>query len=1098
MKKVTGNIVSIGSEHYYKISDFDLLAPFYINVVSGGDLVLFASSRGGLTAARKNSSTSIFPYETDDKLHQQAHTGPKTLIWVDEQLWEPLSKTNPPAKDCSRNIYKNMSGNSLLYEEINHVLGLAFRYEWLTSDHYGFVRRVELENLDAQPKNLRILDGLENILPWGVDPRMQERLSCLVDAYKSAEMADQSSLAVYSLTTKINDTPNPIEILRANVAWSTRAKNQTSLLSSQQINPFYYGLAPTPENIATGVKTAYLTYEEYGLAAGEQLSWALVLDVAYDHADIARLENLLAAQDYNFLWEELKQSQAKLGKIIGACDGLQCVGNQSVQYHHALNTLYNTMRGGFFPHGYQFEFDAFVKHLQYRNKVISQQPGVLAPLKACSTIFEAKAAAKNNSTLYRLVLEYLPLAFSRRHGDPSRPWNQFDIHTQDEAGGWIYNYEGNWRDIFQNWEALGLSYPPYLENFVTKFLNASTADGYNPYRINHEGIDWERLEPDNPFSGFGYWGDHQIIYLAKLLKQLEAHYPGWLREHIALDIYCYANLPYELLPYDKLLADSKNTIFYNHQKEKALLQEAAELGSDGKLIHQNGEIYQVSLLEKLLVPILAKLSNLLPEGGIWMNTQRPEWNDANNGIVGIGLSLVTTMQLYEYLQFLQRHLQQSPEEIQVSLEVVEWTNRIIDIYSHKPYESQQEKRTFFNCLGQAYSDYREKLYQQGLSVKVSTSVDLLLTLINRVMPVIALTLDRNQQDGLYHSYSLLGEELSVHPMAKMLEGQSAVISSGFVTPKGTVTLLEELYQSPLYALDQQSFYLYPLRKAPSFLERNRLGEHLSVEMKADNRILQKDINGMLHFSAEMTTKNQLEKALIDSSYNAQEQAQILAAYEALFQHNQFVGRAQVMYKYEGIGCIYWHQNAKLLLAVQDQLEKEYLTNGVGTTATELLALYRKIAAGFIYQKPAQQVGTFPLEPYSHTSFTGKAEQPGMTGQVKESIIARRRELGVIIQKGQISFHPFFLEDKEFNQEPLVFGYYNRDGLHQELCLPANSLAFTLCRVPVIYTKADLSAVEIMDDAGRVSRQSSLTLSAEQSRGVFEGKGISQIRVCLGQ
>jgi hypothetical protein len=31
----------------------------------------------------------------------------------------------------------------------------------------------------------------------------------------------------------------------------------------------------------------------------------------------------------------------------------------------------------------------------------------------------------------RLVLEYLPLTFSRRHGDPSRPWNKFSIRVRD-------------------------------------------------------------------------------------------------------------------------------------------------------------------------------------------------------------------------------------------------------------------------------------------------------------------------------------------------------------------------------------------------------------------------------------------------------------------------------------------------------------------------------------------------------------------------------------------------------------------------------------------------------------------------------------------
>ena len=54
----------------------------------------------------------------------------------------------------------------------------------------------------------------------------------------------------------------------------------------------------------------------------------------------------------------------------------------------------------------------------------------------------------------RLVLDYLPLTFSRRHGDPSRPWNKFSIRVRDAAGRRVVSYQGNWRDIFQNWEAL--------------------------------------------------------------------------------------------------------------------------------------------------------------------------------------------------------------------------------------------------------------------------------------------------------------------------------------------------------------------------------------------------------------------------------------------------------------------------------------------------------------------------------------------------------------------------------------------------------------------------------------------------------------------
>lgn len=124
--------------------------------------------------------------------------------------------------------------------------------------------------------------------------------------------------------------------------------------------------------------------------------------------------------------------------------------------------------------------------------------------------------ATEDADLIRLTAEYLPLKFSRRHGDPSRPWNRFSINLRDEnTGDKILDYEGNWRDIFQNWEALAYSYPEYIDGMIFKFLNASTFDGYNPYRVTKGGFDWEVIEPDDPWSYIGYWGDHQIIYLQK-------------------------------------------------------------------------------------------------------------------------------------------------------------------------------------------------------------------------------------------------------------------------------------------------------------------------------------------------------------------------------------------------------------------------------------------------------------------------------------------------------------------------------------------------------------------------------------------------------
>ena len=234
------------------------------------------------------------------------------------------------------------------------------------------------------------------------------------------------------------------------------------------------------------------------------------------------------------------------------------------------------------------------------------------------------------------------------------------------------NYEGNWRDIFQNWEALSLSFPGYTAGMICKFANASTADGYNPYRITRDGIDWEVTDPADPWTHIGYWGDHQIIYLLKLLEILERHDPATLRDFLTRDIFSYANVPYRIKPYEQLLQGSQGHSAFSTRNMRSWCANASESkGSDGKLVwDQRGQVLLVNLTEKLLVSLLAKFSNFIPEAGIWLNTQRPEWNDANNALVGNGASVVTLCYLRRFLAFcleIFRPLEKS--EVSVSDEV---------------------------------------------------------------------------------------------------------------------------------------------------------------------------------------------------------------------------------------------------------------------------------------------------------------------------------------------------------------------------------------------------------------------------------------------
>ena len=125
-KPVQGEFLDFAGERYYAIHNVDQLPPFFISVVSNSDHWLFASSSGGLTAGRVAPETALFPYVTSDKIHEcPPHTGPVTLIRVDHDgasLWSPFEDERPATAGIRRNLYKNLLGNKLCFEEVNHDL----------------------------------------------------------------------------------------------------------------------------------------------------------------------------------------------------------------------------------------------------------------------------------------------------------------------------------------------------------------------------------------------------------------------------------------------------------------------------------------------------------------------------------------------------------------------------------------------------------------------------------------------------------------------------------------------------------------------------------------------------------------------------------------------------------------------------------------------------------------------------------------------------------------------------------------------------------------------------------------------------------------
>ncbi len=1129
--------LKIEGENFYCISNYDEMRPFFMSIVSDSHHWMFISSNGALSAGRKNSEFPLFPYYTADKITESSDTtGSKSIFQIHQgtetHVWEPFSERNAGKYNTTRNIYKNAIGNKIVFEEINHDFGLTFRYEWNSSNIYGFVRKSSLENTGTQDISVTLLDGIQNIMPDGVNSDLQNSTSNLVDAYKRNELDAGSGMGIYALSAIIVDKAEPSEALKANIAWSIGLEKPSHLVSSLQLNNFRNGQSITPEDDIKAEKGAYFLSSKLALAPSDKEEWTIVADVNKSQAGVVELIDAIHHQKdiTTRIDEDIKRGSKQLIELNASSDGMQLSADVFRDTRHFANTLFNIMRGGIFDFNYQIEKWDLSNYLAAANtKVFDNHKDLLSSLDDIFTSFDLKRIANQSSDkdFKRLCTEYMPLKFSRRHGDPSRPWNKFSINTRSEVdGSKILDYEGNWRDIFQNWEALALSYPAFTQSMIHKFLNATTFEGYNPYRVTKGGFDWETVEPDNPWSYIGYWGDHQIIYLLKLLELNEKYFPGQLSSEFNKDAFVYANVPYKIKSYKAILKNAKDTIEFDEELDTKIRKNRAILGSDAALlIDEHDAIYTVNFIEKILATVLAKLSNFIPEGGIWMNTQRPEWNDANNALVGNGVSMVTLYYLRRFLIFFGKQIKDKEEErVELSNELIIFFKKVQSTFEDNKHLlehaiNDEDRKTIMDGLGEAGSEYREHIYKQAFwGEKRTVSYKRLRRFIKLSLEYIEHTIKANKRDDkMYQAYNLMtvenDKEVSVSYLSEMLEGQVAVLSSGHLSPKKALKLLDSMKKSDLFRPDQYSYVLYPNKQLPKFLEKNNIPKaaiqesELITSMLANgnNSLVEQDVKGDYHFNGNFKNAADLSQTLENlttteySKLAELEKKSLLNVFEGVFNHKAFTGRSGTFYGYEGLGSIYWHMVSKLQIAVQEICFKAVDNKEDDEITGRLLEHYYEINAGIGVHKSPSLYGAFPTDPYSHTPGGKGAQQPGMTGQVKEDILSRFGELGVFVNKGTLYFNPCLLRKNEFTVQERNFHYVNIHKEHKTFAPEIGSLCFTFCQVPIIYRLAQESSMEITKIDGTRVNYDSLHLDKETSSHIFERNGeVVQITVHINE
>ena len=293
------------------------------------------------------------------------------------------------------------------------------------------------KNLTDEKRSVELLDGIQNILPYGINEELQNAKSTLVDAYKKAELDTKGGLGIYSLSAMIVDKAEPSEALMASIAWSVGIDVDKHLLSSQQLDNYRLGHSINNEDDVRAERGAYFINATIELGAKEYKRWYLLADVNQTSSKISKVLNLFKNEEssLSLIEEQVDLNTANLIKKVALADGLQISKDELTTGRHLSNVLFNIMRGGNFEGQYTVDLDDLRDYVLIQNPSLSQKfEDFVLTLNNINNYPKLVdlALSQEDPDIARIVNEYLPISFSRRHGDPSRPWNKFTIDTKDE------------------------------------------------------------------------------------------------------------------------------------------------------------------------------------------------------------------------------------------------------------------------------------------------------------------------------------------------------------------------------------------------------------------------------------------------------------------------------------------------------------------------------------------------------------------------------------------------------------------------------------------------------------------------------------------
>ncbi|MFH1868941.1 MAG: hypothetical protein ABH843_08230 [Candidatus Omnitrophota bacterium] len=674
------------------------------------------------------------------------------------------------------NITNKMVINSyeLKLYEINYTLGLevAIEYFPITNDNYGaLARKLTIKNAGKKDISIEAIDGMPQIIPYGVNNMFLKKLSRTIEAWMGIENLE-NKVPYLRLKVDPTDRPEVVHIREGNFYLAFDKKGiikpvvdpeaifGTTNNFTHPVN-FIEKKFTYPKDQLTRSRTpSCMSYcGTINLEPGRSYT---LYTLAGNMDSLKKLKaNTKRIADENYLIRKQKENRDLILSLQAAV--FTKSSSINFDFYCAQNFLDNVMRGG---------YPLFVEHPKGKTHI---------------------------------------QVFSRKHGDLERDYNRFLIEPTFFSQG-----NGNYRDINQN-RRCDIWFNPELkdENIIT-FFSLIQIDGYNPLIIRPDrfsfnnnfrpiarffsGADSKRIKKflsatftpgelfyyieqndiaiqgkkrdllksilDNSqrsceaWHGEGFWIDHWHYCLDMLESYLRLYPEGLRFLLLERSDFTYYDNGFTVKPRSKKYILHNGKVYqYKSVEEnphkKIVLNKRKKLPFVSRIHGGPGKVYRTTLITKMLTVIANKMAGLDPQGvGVEMEADKPNWYDSLNGLPGLlGSSTCETFELKRWILFIRKRFTQLGMAAGYKIALPSELHKFLKGLSSF-CESRSDNYSFWDKTHLLKEQYREKtlLGFSGINKEIGIrELEIILDIyLKKVESGISKARDR--KTGLYYSY----------------------------------------------------------------------------------------------------------------------------------------------------------------------------------------------------------------------------------------------------------------------------------------------------------------------------------------------------------